>query len=110
MSEQPPPTQPWPPVYAPQPPTHPQAITVLVLGILAVVVCGLVGPFAWVMGNRVVAEIDAARGQVGGRTEATIGRVLGIVGTALLAAGLAFFLLFLVANGVMLGWMFSTGP
>ena len=109
MSEPPPPpAPPWPPVYAPPPPSHPQAITVLVLGIVAVVVCGVAGPFAWVMGNRVVAEIDAAGGRVGGRTEATIGRVLGIVGTALLAAGLAFFALFIVANAAMMGWMFST--
>ena len=33
--------------YAPPPPVHPQAITVLVLGIVAIVVCQVVGPFAW---------------------------------------------------------------
>ena len=26
------------------------------------VVCGLVGPFAWVIGNRVIREIDASGG------------------------------------------------
>jgi uncharacterized membrane protein YjgN (DUF898 family) len=76
-----------PPPYA-LPPNHPQATTVLVLGILGLVVCGILGPFAWVMGNRVVAEIDASGGRVGGRTEANVGRILGIVATALLAVSL----------------------
>ena len=56
----------------------------LVLGILGIVVCGLCGPFAWSMGNRVVAEIDRSGGAYGGRTEANVGRILGIVSTALL--------------------------
>jgi uncharacterized membrane protein YjgN (DUF898 family) len=75
------------PPYAAPPPNHPQAITVLVLGILGLVVCGIIGPFAWVMGNRVVGEIDASHGTVGGRTEANIGRILGIVATVLLVVG-----------------------
>jgi uncharacterized membrane protein YjgN (DUF898 family) len=82
-----------PPAYQPPPPAHRQATTVLVLGILGIVVCGLCGPFAWAMGNRVVAEIDASRGAVGGRQEANIGRILGIVATVLLIAGVAFFVL-----------------
>jgi hypothetical protein len=59
-----------------------------VLGILGLVVCGILGPFAWVMGNRAVREIDASRGGFGGRTEANIGRILGIVATVLLIGGL----------------------
>jgi hypothetical protein len=70
-------------------------VTVLVLGILAIVVCGLIGPFAWGMGNRVVGEIETSGGQWGGGTEATIGRVLGIVATVLLVVGVLFFVLFL---------------
>jgi uncharacterized membrane protein YjgN (DUF898 family) len=60
-------------------------VTVLVLGILGILVCGLIGPFAWTMGNRVVSEIEASGGRWDGQTEATIGRILGIVATALLA-------------------------
>ena len=78
------------PPYAAPPPNHPQAITVLVLGILGLVVCGVIGPFAWVMGNRVVREIDASGGTVGGRTEANIGRILGIVATVLLVVAAVF--------------------
>jgi uncharacterized membrane protein YjgN (DUF898 family) len=88
----PPMTQPPPPGYGPpgypaypRPPKHPQAVTVLVLGILGILVCGLIGPFAWTMGNRVVSEIEASGGRWDGQTEATIGRILGIVATALLA-------------------------
>lgn len=98
MSEQqPPPGLPggYPP-YQPPPQDHPQATTVLVLGILGLVVCGVLAPFAWVMGNRVLREIDAAHGQVGGRGNANAGRVLGMVGTALLAVS-ALSLLFVLA-------------
>ena len=86
MTQQPPSGYPPPgyPAYPPRPPNHPQSVTVLVLGILGIVVCGLCGPFAWSMGNRVVAEIDRSGGQLGGRTEANVGKILGIVSTVLL--------------------------
>jgi len=80
--------QPMQPPYAAPPPNHAQATTVLVLGILSLVVCGVIGPFAWTMGNRVVREIDASGGAVGGRTEANVGRILGIVATVLIGVGL----------------------
>lgn len=64
---------------------HPQAVTVLVLGLLGVLVCGATAPFAWIIGNRALAEIDAQPAVFGGRTETNIGRILGIVGTAILA-------------------------
>ncbi len=69
-------------------PDHPQAVTVLILGILGLVVCQLISPFAWVMGARVVREIDASNGQLGGRGSATAGRICGIVGTALIGLAL----------------------
>ncbi len=76
------------------PPEHPQATTVLVLGILGLVLCQVLSPFAWVMGNRVVQEIDASRGQVGGRSSANIGRICGIVGSVMLIASAALLVLF----------------
>lgn len=99
---QPPPQQPWgaqPPPQQPyagqQPygaapgqwqvlPKHPKATLVLVLGILGLVVCQVLGPFAWVMGNRAVAEIDANPGVWDGRGEAQAGRILGIISTVIL--------------------------
>jgi uncharacterized membrane protein YjgN (DUF898 family) len=92
MTQQPPPAY---GDYRPPAPNHPQSTTVLILGILGIVVCGLCGPFAWSMGNRVVAEIDRSGGQVGGRTEANVGRILGIVATVLLVVSILFLVLFL---------------
>jgi hypothetical protein len=99
------------PQYAPQPgypvayaPDHPRATTALVLGILGVVLCQLVAPFAWVIGRRTVAEIDGSNGQLGGRGSAQAGYVLGIVGTVLL--GLA--LLAVIAWIVLVALAFSS--
>ncbi|MEP6814051.1 MAG: DUF4190 domain-containing protein [Marmoricola sp.] len=81
------PNQPYQPPYQPQYqvlPDHPQATTVLVLGILGLVLCGVIAPFAWTMGNRVQGEIDASRGTLGGRSSANAGRIMGIIGTVLL--------------------------
>ena len=82
--------------YGPVLPDHPQATTVLILGIVGLVVCGIAGPFAWVMGNRVVREIDASGGTIGGRSTANVGRILGIVATVLIAATVVLGLLGLV--------------
>ena len=96
--------QPMHPPYAPYtyaPPAHPEATKVLTLGLVGIVggmACYLpifVAPVAWIMGNRVVHEIDAAGGRLGGRSEAQTGRILGIVGTCLLGAGLLLIVLFI---------------
>ena len=95
---QPPPYQQFQGGYYP-PPDHPQATTALVLGILGLVLCGVIAPFAWQMGNRVLREIDAAQGQLGGRSSANAGRIMGIVGTAMLV----FSLVILLVGGLALG-------
>lgn len=100
--------QPPPPPYAPysqpapghQPyygapqyyaaPDHPKATTAMVLGIVSVVCCQLTGPFAWVIGSNAVKEIDASRGQLGGRGQAMAGKVLGIIGTVLLVLAVLY--------------------
>jgi len=107
MSQQPPPSYgpPGYPAYAPQPPKHPQAVTVLVLGILSLVVCGLIGPFAWGMGSRVVREIQTSGGRWGGDSEATVGRILGIVATALLVLSVVLMFVFFSFTNVL---FFST--
>jgi uncharacterized membrane protein YjgN (DUF898 family) len=79
-----PPSYPPPPGYPMPPRDHPQATTALVLGILGIVVCGILAPFAWSIGNKAVNEIDRSGGQLGGRGSANAGRILGIVGTVLL--------------------------
>ncbi|HEX3930053.1 MAG TPA: DUF4190 domain-containing protein [Nocardioides sp.] len=94
--------------YRPPPPNHPQATTVLVLGVLGIVVCGLVGPFAWGIGNTVVREIDSSGGRWGGRTEACVGRILGIVSTALLVLSLGFLLVVVLFGGAIFSSFFLT--
>jgi hypothetical protein len=85
-----------PPPYGPQGPfpygypppvwraEHPRGTTVLVLGILSLVVCGILGPFAWSMGNSALAEIDARPGYYSNRGLVVAGRICGIVATVLL--------------------------
>jgi uncharacterized membrane protein YjgN (DUF898 family) len=69
---------------------HPQATTILVLGILSLVVCGILGPFAWSMGNRALRDIDASQGTqaaLGGRSSVNAGRICGMIATVLLVLG-----------------------
>ena len=73
--------------YAHPPQEHPKSTTILVLGILSLVVCGILGPFAWSMGNSALREIDASRGALVGRQSVNAGRILGIIATVLLVVG-----------------------
>lgn len=76
-----------------------QATTVLVLGIIGLVFCQILGPFAWVMGNKELEAIDAGRRAPENRGTANAGRILGIISTVLLAISLVFIVL-LVAGTV----------
>jgi hypothetical protein len=58
-------------------------------------------PYSWVKLNRAVREIDASRGALGGRTEANVGRILGIVATVLLIVGLAVVVLIFVFGALV---------
>lgn len=75
---------------------HPDGTTVLVLGILSLVVCGILGPIAWVKGNHALAEIDAPGGTWSNRGQVQAGRICGIIATVFLALGLLFFLVLIV--------------
>jgi len=89
----------YPPIaYAPD---HPKATTALVLGIVGIVVCGFVAPFAWKVGRDTVRDIDASQGRLGGRGSAQAGYILGVVGTVLLALGLLAVVLLVLGLGVM---------
>jgi hypothetical protein len=100
--QQPPPGYGYQQPYAAPRPSHPKATTAMVLGIigiaggLACVLPLLVAPYAWIMGAHAVRDIDASGGQLGGRGEANTGKILGIIGTVLLALGLALAVLLLV--------------
>jgi hypothetical protein len=72
------------PAYSPtgRPPDHPQATTVLVLGILGLCVAGILGPFAWYLGNKATKECQAGLYTI--NDQLRIGRILGIVATVVL--------------------------
>jgi hypothetical protein len=72
-----------------------RATTALVLGILSLVLCGFLGPFAWSMGNTEIKAIDEGRRPPENRGTAQAGKVLGIISTVLLGIGLVFFVGFL---------------
>lgn len=101
-------------------PEHPSATTGLVLGIVALVgiftcagVTLVLSPFAWVIGGRALREIDASPGRFSGREKASAARVMGMIGTALLALGvLAIAAIIVVAVAISSGSSGSTdnGP
>jgi hypothetical protein len=94
--------------YAP-PQDHPQATLALILGILGLVLCGVVAPFAWVIGKRAVTEIDASGGMIGGRSSAQAGYILGLVGTILLIISLVFVVLYIVFIVAVIGTTAMSG-
>lgn len=79
-------------------PEQSQATTILVLGILGIICCGPLGIVAWVMGNNELAAIEAGRRTPENRSTANAGRIMGIVGTVLLALGIFLFVGLLVAG------------
>ncbi len=77
-------------------PEESQSTTVLVLGILGLVMCQVLAPFAWKMGNAELAAIDAGRRSPTNREHANIGRILGIIGTIMLLFVVALFVLWML--------------
>ena len=72
-----------------------QSTTILVLGILGIVcICGPLAIVAWVMGNNEVQAIDAGRRDPANRGTANAGRILGIIGTVLLAISIVWLIMF----------------
>lgn len=99
MSYPPQPPYGTPPQYGyghPVPRNHPQATTILVLGILGLTCCTPCAPFAWVMGHRALKEINSSGGRLGARGQVLAGYICGIIATALLALSLVIVVLDLV--------------
>jgi hypothetical protein len=63
------------------------ATTVLVLGIIGLFF-NILAPVAWVLGNQELEAIRAGRRPAAGESNATLGRILGMIGTGLLILGL----------------------
>lgn len=72
---------------------------VLVLGILGIVLCGICGIVAWVMGRSDLKEMDAGLMDPSGRGVTNAGKICGIVGTILMGLGLLW-VLFVMVLGI----------
>jgi len=66
--------------------------TVLILGILSLIICQLLGPVAWIMGNSALQESTDPND----RNLANIGRILGIIATVLMLLGILIWVLAMV--------------
>jgi hypothetical protein len=96
--------------FAPGPPpaeNAPGAVLAFVLGVLGILVCPLLGPFALVYGRRGEQAVDASGGRLGGRGLATAGKVLGLVGTLLIVLLLVAMLVLMAGGGA--GGVFEVG-
>ncbi len=78
-----------------------EAVTALVLGILGIVCCGFVAPLAWYLGQNEQRAIREGRASAAGEGMAMAGRILGMIGTALLILGLVVGLLWALFFGGM---------
>ena len=79
---------------------HPAGTTVLVLGILSLVICGLLGPIAWAKGNTAKREMDAQpEVRWSNRGSITAGRICGMIASILLIVAVVAFVLLLAAGG-----------
>jgi hypothetical protein len=75
----------------------PRSSTVLTLGILSLVVCSVMGPIAWAMGNEEIRRMDAGQTPQDQRGSVTAGRVCGIIASCMLMFGGLIFLMLLAA-------------
>ncbi|MBX3285798.1 MAG: DUF4190 domain-containing protein [Actinobacteria bacterium] len=79
---------------------HPQGTTILVLGILGIVVCAVLAPVAWVMGNNALREIDAQPGRYSNRGIVQAGRLCGMIYSLFLLVMLVGLVVLFVVIGV----------
>lgn len=77
--------------------------TILVLGLLALLVCGLIGPFAWSMGSTDLKKMAAGEMDDSGRGETQAGYICGIIATLLMGVALVFVILWIVFFAAVMG-------
>ncbi|WP_043639456.1 DUF4190 domain-containing protein [Nonomuraea candida] len=92
--------------YGPPPQSHPNGTTILVLGILSLVVCQIIGPFAWSMGNKALREIDESGYYYENRGHIQAGRICGIISTVLMI--ISFGLMALIFGVGIIGGAFTS--
>jgi uncharacterized membrane protein YjgN (DUF898 family) len=90
----------------PRPQTDPTVI--FVLGLLGILMCQILGPIAWIMGNRYKAECAALGIAPDGL--AVAGQVLGLVSTIFLIFGILVAALYLAFVFLLVGGALLAGP
>ncbi|MFD6352554.1 DUF4190 domain-containing protein [Nocardia tengchongensis] len=91
----------YPPGYYGAPaPDHPQAVVVLILGVMSLVFCQLLGPVAWIMGGKARREIAESNGAIGGSGMVTAGWICGIVATAVILLAILFVVFAIIVGAV----------
>jgi hypothetical protein len=79
-------------------------VLALILGIVGIVACGIAAPFAWVQGRKAERAVAGAPpGAYSGKGMATAGKILGIIGTVLLAIGVVAFVIVIVVGAASSG-------
>ena len=73
-----------------------RGVLILVLGILSLMVCGVLGIFAWLMGKRDLELIRQGQMDKEGEPLTKVGYILGIVGTILFIIQLLFIVAYFV--------------
>lgn len=76
---------------------HPQGTTILVLGILSLVLCQILGPFAWSMGNKALREIDSSGRNYTNRGNIVAGRICGMISSILLIISVVIIVIAIIA-------------
>lgn len=85
---------------------HPEAVAILVLGLLSVVMIWPLGFVAWYMGNKAMRDVRARPGVYENESLITAGRILGIVGAVLTILFTVFFvgtMVFSIALPIVFG-------
>jgi len=84
-------------------PASGKSVAALVLGLLGLLMCQILSPVAWYLGWSELRDIRAGLTPATGQDYATIGMVLGIVGTAIIALfvllGMAALMIVLIVLG-----------
>ena len=83
-----------------------QAQTVFILGILGIVICGVLGPIAWIMGNTEIGAIEAGRRPPDGLSNAKTGRTLGMIATILMAVGIGIIIVVAITSAASGGYRY----
>ncbi len=112
MTQMPPPTQPGP-IQNMRP--H-RGVMILVFGILGIVICGIFGIVAWVMGNGDLRAMREGRMDPTGEGLTKAGKICGIISVVLNIVVIAIYIVFFVilaaavAGGAVGGAAGGAGP